>query len=327
MSTEESPEIDRGRINGRPPLALIAGPTASGKSDCAVALAHLVERAGVPTVIINADSAQVYKDLTVLSARPTLEEKQGIEHRLFGTWDGAKPCSAADWATAAKAEVEDAHRQGALPILVGGTGLYMRTLLDGIAPVPEIDPEVRAEVRGLAVEDAYAALSREDPERAAKLAPADSTRIARALEVVRSTGKPLGEWQEVKSGGIGDSVNLSAAILLPQRDALYHRCDLRFERMLERGAIDEAEALLARNLDPALPVMRAIGVPEIATYLRNESTLEEAKERGARATRNYAKRQFTWFRHQPPADWRRLEFEDYDAEALSATLFQSLPLT
>ncbi|MBV1687419.1 tRNA (adenosine(37)-N6)-dimethylallyltransferase MiaA [Novosphingobium sp. G106] len=326
MSTEtsfncddkEPPEAARG---DKPPLALIAGPTASGKSDLAVRLALALAVRGRRGVVINADSAQVYSDLSLLSARPSTEEMQGVEHRLFGAWDGAQACSAADWALAAWQEVETAQNEDAVPILVGGTGLYIRTLLDGIAPVPEIDPEVRTAVRALPVAEAYAALRQEDPERAEALSPADSARISRALEVVRSTGRGLKAWQAETVGGIAGKVTLHPAILLPDRQTLYARCDLRFARMLEHGAIAEVEALLARNLDPALPVMRAIGVPEIAGYLRGEWALEEAQTRGAQATRNYAKRQFTWLRHQPPADWPRHETEPFSEETLFETLF------
>jgi len=308
----------------RPPLALIAGPTASGKSDCAVLLAQELERRGRRAVVVNADSSQVYADLSVLSARPTAEDMGGIEHRLFGAWDGAQSCSAADWARAARETIAAIHAEGAVPILVGGTGLYIRTLLDGIAPVPPIDAAVREVVRALPVAEAYAALRVEDPERAARLAPADSARVARALEVVRSTGLGLGHWQAQTSGGIGDAVAVPAALLLPERQTLYARCDLRFARMIERGAMAEVEALLARDLDPALPVMRAIGVPELAGVVRGEWSLESAASRGAQATRNYAKRQFTWLRHQPPADWPRIGLENYNADTLNDILLRFL---
>jgi tRNA dimethylallyltransferase len=305
-----------------PPLALIAGPTASGKSDLAVRLALALKAGGREGIVVNADSAQVYADLAVLSARPSAEEMQGVEHRLFGTWDGAAACSAADWAKAAGEVIHEVHARDAVPILVGGTGLYIRTLLEGIAPVPAIDTVVRAAVRCLPVADAYAALQSEDPTRAAALGPNDTTRIARALEVVRSTGKPLAEWQADLSGGIGEAITLHPAILLPPRGWLYPRCDLRFERMLELGAIDEVHALLARKLDPALPVMRAIGVPEIAAYLSNECSLEEAKSRGSQATRNYAKRQYTWLRNQPPPDWPRIALQDYNVEDIFVSLLR-----
>lgn len=307
---------------GRPPVALIAGPTASGKSDCAVRLAHALEAQGRRAVIVNADSAQVYADLSVLSARPSPTEMDGVEHRLFGAWDSAQACSAADWATRAVAEIADIHAGGGVPILVGGTGLYLRTLLDGIAPIPPIDPAVRAEVRTLPVAEAHAALSREDPARAALLAPADATRIARALEVVRSTGRPLAEWQARREGGIGAEITLHPLVPLPDRAWLYERCDRRFALMLERGAIEEVRALLARDLDPALPVMRAIGVPEIAAFLRGALSLEEAQARGTQATRNYAKRQYTWFRHQPPLDWPRVDRPDFILEDIFGTLLQ-----
>jgi len=277
-----------------------------------VLVAKALADAGKKAVILNADSAQVYRDLSVLSARPTPEDMHGIEHRLFGEWDGAEACSAADWAARARGEIAALHKEGTIPIFVGGTGLYLRTLLEGIAPVPAIDPGIRDEVRTMSVEQAYAALLREDPERAALLAPADSSRIARALEVVRSTGRPLSEWQAHKEGGIGGDVALCPAILLPEREVLYSRCDLRFSAMLRNGAVPEVETLLARKLDPSLPVMRAIGVPEIAGYLAGEWSLEDSKSRAAQATRNYAKRQFTWFRHQPPAEWPRIEYQDFD---------------
>ena len=303
MSTSEtSPEAP-----SRPPLALIAGPTASGKSDLAVELAL---RHGNATVI-NADSAQVYRDLRVLSARPSADEMCDVEHRLFGTWDGAQACSAADWAAAARAAIEDAHRQGKLPVLVGGTGLYLRTLLDGIAPVPPIDPVIREAVRGLAQDERHAALLIEDPLAAARIAPADTARTARALEVVRSSGRPLGQWQRDTRGGIGDKVGLRAVVLLPERAALYRRCDARFAAMLEGGAVEEVEALLARGLDPALPVMRAIGLREIAGLLAGTLSHGAALGAGQQATRNYAKRQFTWLRHQPPDTWLRDECESY----------------
>jgi tRNA dimethylallyltransferase len=271
-------------------------------------------------IIINADSAQVYADLAILSARPTEAEMQGVPHRLFGAWDGQHGCSAADWAAAARAEIAAAHEQGALPILVGGTGLYIRTLLDGIAPVPEIDPEVRTQVRALPVEQAYAALTREDPARAAALAPADAARIARALEVVRSTGRPLAEWQAETVGGIGHTVSLRPLILTPDRAWLYERCDRRFGLMWNSGAQAEVAALLARGLDPALPVMRAIGVAEIAAYLTGTMTEADAITAGRQATRRYAKRQYTWLRHQPPANWPRVMLDNSSADAIIEAL-------
>jgi len=280
-------------------VALIAGPTASGKSALAIRLAQATDG-----IVINADASQVYADLQLLSARPSDAEMAQAPHRLFGHIDGAQACTAARWAAEARAEIDAAHRVGRLPILVGGTGLYLRTLLDGIAPVPDIDAQIRAEVRALPVAAAHAALTREDPQAAARLAPADTTRVARALEVMRSTGRPLAQWQQHKSGGIGQRITLSPLILLPPRDWLIARCDLRFGQMIEQGAVTEVEALLARNLSPDLPVMRAIGVPEIASWLDGAIDRETMLERGRIATRQYAKRQYTWFSRQPPSEWR-----------------------
>jgi tRNA dimethylallyltransferase len=283
-----------------PKLALIAGPTASGKSALALALAE--RRNGV---VINADSAQVYRDLRVVSARPSVAEEARAPHLLYGYRDGAQACSAADWATDARSEIGAAHAGGRLPILVGGTGLYLRTLLEGIAPVPEIHPAVREEVRSLAVSDAYAALQREDAGAAERLRPSDTTRVARALEVVRSTGRPLSEWQREKKGGITDRVTLHPLVLLPPRDWLHRRCDARFEEIFSDTGVEEVRLLLKRGLNSSLPVMRAIGVREIGGFLKGVLTREEALEAGRTATRQYAKRQYTWFSRQPPAEWPR----------------------
>jgi tRNA dimethylallyltransferase len=304
-------------------VALIAGPTASGKSDLAVELALALKARGRDAVMINADSAQVYRDLRALSARPTANEMRGVEHRLFGAWDGADPCSAADWAAAARREIENAHLAGAVPVLVGGTGLYLRTLLDGIAPVPAIDPAVREAVRALPTPEAYAALVVEDVAAAARLSPNDAARVSRALEVVRATGRPLADWQKERVGGIGDAIELHAIVLLPDREWLTDRCDRRFAAMLDGGAVAEVEALMARRLSPSLPVMRAIGVPEIAAWLRGQLTRDEALHLGQIATRQYAKRQFTWFRRQPPQDWQRIESQDYAVDNLFVSLLQN----
>jgi len=255
--------------------------------------------------VINADSAQIYRDLPILSAAPSEHDKTRAEHRLYGVRDGADPCSAADWAASAKLEIDLAHDLGKLPILVGGTGLYLRTLLDGIAPVPAIDREVRRIVRGRSVSENLSELRSMDPAAATRLHAGDTARIARALEVVQSTGKPLAAWQAGREGGIADQIHLRPLILLPPRDWLYARCDSRFRQMVELGAIDEVERLLARGLDSHLPVMRAIGVAEIAAFLHGETSREAMIVAGSQATRRYAKRQYTWFSHQPPANWPR----------------------
>ncbi len=288
-------------------MALIAGPTASGKSALAVALAKSLCGTGTGALVVNADASQVYADLRILSARPTDDEMEGVPHRLFGHIDAAEAHNAARWSDEARGVIAEARITGQVPVLVGGTGLYLRTLLYGIAPVPEIDPAIRAAVRALPVPEAHAELAKADPDAAARLAPADATRVARALEVVRSTGRTLGQWQQQREGGIADDIALTPLILLPPRDWLRDRCDRRLARMFDQGAVEEAETLLARRLDPDLSAMRAIGVPQIASHLRGEIDRKEALERAQAATRQYAKRQFTWFRHQPPADWLRHE--------------------
>ncbi|URW76244.1 tRNA (adenosine(37)-N6)-dimethylallyltransferase MiaA [Sphingomonas donggukensis] len=284
-----------------PTIALIAGPTASGKSALALALA---ERNG--GVVINADASQVYADLRVLSARPSPEEEARAPHRLFGHVDGADTTySAARWAGEARDAIAEAHAAGKLPILVGGTGLYIRTLIDGIAPVPEIDPAIRAAVRAASVADNQAALAALDPAAAARLHPADTTRVARALEVMRSTGRPIADWQADRVGGIGDAVRVVASILLPERAWLLARCDARLAQMFDGGAVEEVTALVARtDVPPLAPVRRAIGVPDVAAWIAGSASREDALAHAQAATRQYAKRQSTWFRNQPPPEWQ-----------------------
>lgn len=285
---------------GNKRLALITGPTASGKTALALRLAQ-----SQPVTIINADSAQVYAHLPILSAQPSAEEMAATPHRLFGYLGGHEACSAARWAQDAKHEIEAAWDAQRLPLLVGGTGLYLRTLLDGIAPIPEIDPAVRSAIRALPTAQAYQSLAESDAASAAMLSPNDDSRIKRALEVIRSTGKSITEWRGLREGGIGGEVQLHPLILLPPRDWLHERCDRRFAQMLEQGAIGEVQALLALGLPTDAPVMRAIGVPEIAAMLCGEITHDAALARGQAATRQYAKRQYTWFRNQPPTGWPR----------------------
>ncbi|HEU0066247.1 MAG TPA: tRNA (adenosine(37)-N6)-dimethylallyltransferase MiaA [Sphingomonas sp.] len=292
-----------------PKVALIAGPTASGKSALALDLAD--RHRGT---IVNADSAQVYGDLRIVTARPSDADEARVPHRLFGHVDAADAGhNAARWAADARAAIDETLAAGRLPILVGGTGLYLRTLIDGIAPVPAIDPAIRAEIRTLPVAQAHDALAALDPAAAARLAPADTTRVARALEVVRATGRTLAEWQRDKTGGIGAAVDLRAAILLPDRDWLNARIDTRFAAIVA-DAQAEVAALLARtDIAADAPIRRAIGVPELAALLRGEIGRDAAIAAGALATRRYAKRQATWFRHQPPSGWARLVGNDSDA--------------
>lgn len=291
---------------------LIAGPTASGKSALAVALSR---RCGGN--VINADSMQVYADLAVLTARPRPEDTDHVPHRLFGTLDAAEHGSAAAWHDQAMAEVKAAWRLDRVPVIVGGTGLYFRSLLEGLAPVPEIPPDVRAQVRAetkaFGPKTMHSELSRRDPEMAARLSPADSQRVARALEVVRATGRSLRAFQrDTVPGGLAEADaagRVVKAVLDLPRDNLYRRCDARFEAMLSGGAIDEVARLAARRLDPNLPAMKALGVPALIGYLNGEIDRETAVAEAKRQTRRYAKRQLTWLKTQF-SHWPRLDATD-----------------
>ena len=297
----------------RSALALIAGPTASGKSAFAIALAQ-AERG----VIINADASQVYADLAILSARPGPAETAQAPHRLFGYRDGAEACSAARWSADAQAEINAAHEAGLLPILVGGTGLYFDTLLHGIAPVPDIAPDIRTAVRAMPVTQSHAALSREDPAAARRLHPGDTTRVARALEVVRSTGRTLSDWQQTRSGGILPHYTIHAAIIDRPRDDLAQRARSRLDAMMQGGAIEEVAKLLSRGLHPDLPVMRALGVREIAQALNGAIDENEAQNRILAATIAYQKRQRTWAKSRQK-NWARLQPHD-DASLASMAI-------
>jgi tRNA dimethylallyltransferase len=289
------------------PLIIIAGPTASGKSALALALSSILASV-LPVTLINMDASQVYQDLRIVSARPSIEEEAQAPHALFGYIDGAQACSAARWADDAKAAIVEARAAGRMPVLVGGTGLYLNTLLNGIAPIPDIDPGIRADVRAMDVAVAYAALEQHDPDAAQRLNRQDKTRIMRALEVFLSTGQTLGAWQSEMTGGIFEEIRPVPLVLLPPREWLYQRCDDRFAAMLDAGQ-DEIAALMKRGLAPELPVMRAIGVAEVAAFMDGRMSRQEALLSGQLATRHYAKRQYTWFRNQLPENWARFSEE------------------
>ncbi|KPF67882.1 tRNA dimethylallyltransferase [alpha proteobacterium AAP81b] len=278
-------------------VVVIAGPTASGKSALAIDLAE--RHRGT---IINADASQLYADLRILTARPTPEDEARVPHRLYGVLDGAEVATAAGWADLARVAIAATLGNGRLPIVVGGTGLYLRTLIDGIAPVPEIPPEIRDTVRLLAPADAAAALAREDPAAAARLNPGDRQRIARALEVVRATGRPLAAWQAEPAGGIAATHDVRALRVDLPRAELNARAETRLAAMVAAGALDEVAALLARRLPADRPVLRALGVPEFAAVLAGEMALAEGVAAAALATRRYQKRQATWARNQT-GDW------------------------
>ncbi|UGV25806.1 tRNA (adenosine(37)-N6)-dimethylallyltransferase MiaA [Rhodopseudomonas boonkerdii] len=282
---------------------LIAGPTASGKSALALAVARA--RDGV---VINTDSMQVYRDLRVLTARPTPEEEATAPHRLYGTVDAAVNFSAGAWVDAARDVLNEVSAAGKLPIFIGGSGLYFKALTRGLSAVPPIPDTIRDDVRARlgrnGPEALHAELAARDPVSAAKLNVRDRTRIARALEVIEATGRALTDWHNNALPPLLPPDGVTAVFLAPDRDDLYARIDARFVRMLDEGALDEAEALAARRLDPLLPAMKAHGVPALIKYLRGEISREEACATGQADTRHYAKRQFTWFRHQlPEFEW------------------------
>lgn len=280
---------------------LLAGPTASGKSALALRLAQ-----ALGGVIINADSMQVYRDLRIITARPTPAEEAAAPHRLYGHVDAAENYSVGRWCVDASAALVEAERNGWRPIVVGGTGLYFAALTEGLAAVPPIPAEVRAVVRqrlkceGIA--PLYEELARRDPASAERLMPGDRSRITRALEVVLATGRSLTDWHRDGMKPALDARRAVKIFLTVERAELYRRIDARFDAMLASGAIEEVKALAARGLDPSLPAMKAHGVPWLIRQLRGEITLAEAAEGGKRDTRRYTKRQGTWFRHQLP-DW------------------------
>ena len=289
---------------------LIAGPTASGKSALAI---HLAERLG--GTVINADSMQVYRDLRIITACPTLAEEAAVPHRLFGHVDAAVNYSVARWQTDMAAMLETVRAEGRRPIITGGTGLYFKALTQGLSDIPPVPEEIRAAVRaeaeGRAPEDLHQILANVDPATARRLRPTDPQRIIRALEVFRATGQSLAQFQERRAGALLNGPFL-AYFLEPDRDVLRARIDARFDTMVQSGAVNEVERLMERGLDPALPAMRAHGVPWIIRALRGEIAMEDAAEGGKADTRRYAKRQHTWFRHQAP------EFQWVAPEAAAA---------
>jgi tRNA dimethylallyltransferase len=285
------------------PVVIIAGPTASGKSALALELA-----AAFSGTIINADSQQIYRDLKILSARPDAAAMRRVPHRLYGFLDAAERGSVAIWRDRALPEIAAAHTAGSLPLLVGGTGLYLRALQRGLAPVPAIPATIRAEAAELYDELGGAEFRQQlaglDPAAASRLPAGDRQRLLRAWEVVRATGRPLGEWQRrpVESSHGSAPLRFATVLIMPPREVLYAACDRRFTMMIAEGALAEAAALAARALPPDLPAMKGVGVPELLRHLRGEIPLDDAIASAQRATRRYAKRQMTWFRHQIVAD-------------------------
>ncbi len=294
---------------------LIAGPTASGKSALAVALA---QRFG--GVVINADSMQVYRDLSVITARPLPEEMADVPHHLYGHVDGATNHSVAAYAAEATALLERLAGQRHLPVLVGGTGLYFKALTEGLSAIAPVPEEVRIQFRAHAVErttgELHAELASRDPDMAERLRPSDRLRVMRALEVLAATGRSLASFQGERQPGPLAGAKLLQIFLAPERELVRERIDRRFDAMMEAGALEEVAALRARQLDPLLPVMRAHGVPGLIAHLDGKLSLEDAVVRGKADTRAYAKRQVTWFRHQM-AGWHAVAPEAGLAFALA----------
>ena len=279
------------------PILIVGGPTASGKSALALDLALRLRG-----MVINADSMQVYKELRILSARPTPADEERVPHRLYGTLPARERCSAGRWCDLALAEIAGARAKQLLPILVGGTGLYFRSLLRGLAPIPPVPQGIRDTAVELHTEVGAAEFHRllavRDPDSAARIHPANTQRVLRAYEVFEATGKSLGDWQNEAAGEAGYAGKVVALVLEPPREVLYAACDARSELMAAAGGIEEVAALLTLEIDPALPIMKALGVREFAALLAGDAKRDEAIENLRRATRNYAKRQATWFRHQ-----------------------------
>jgi len=285
----------------RPTAILIAGPTASGKSALALELA---EKLG--GTIVNADSMQVYRDLRVITARPTPEEEARVPHRLYGHVDAAENYSAGRWCRDVGEALAEIAGEGRVAILAGGTGLYFKALTSGLAAVPATPPEIRAQVRARlqseGVAPLYAELTERDPSTAQRLMPNDRSRICRALEVLLATGRSLSDWHRDGMPALVDSARAAKVFLTCERKELVARIDTRFAAMLKASALEEVRALEARQLDPLLPAMKAHGVPWLIRHLKGEITLDEASAGARMDTRRYAKRQVTWFRNQMK-DW------------------------
>ena len=292
-------------------VILIAGPTASGKSGLALALAE--KRDGV---IINADSMQVYRELRVLSARPSQEDEARVPHELYGFVSGSEAYSAGRYAVDAKAAIAEARLAGRTPIIVGGTGLYFKVLLEGLSPVPEVDPDARAYWREQAAQrpsaELHALLALRDPDAAKRVMPTDPQRIVRALEVFESTGRPLSEWQRMPGDPVLAEADTVRLAVFPDRDTMVHAIDNRFDAMLDDGAVDEVRGLLALGLSWELPIMRALGVAPLAAFVEGRASRESAAAQAKAETRQYAKRQLTWLRRNM-ISWKHITTQQMES--------------
>jgi len=279
----------------RPRAILIAGPTASGKSQLAMDLARA--RDGV---IINADSMQVYRELRILTARPSAADEAALPHRLYGHVSGMDDYSVGRWLEDVTAILGDAEAAGRLAVIVGGTGLYFKALLEGLSPIPDIPVEIRGHWRGLGDELSanalYELLRERDPVMADRLAPSDRQRLVRALEVMDATGKSLAEWQDEPGAPLLRLEDVEAVVVAPEREVLYDRCNRRFDEMMEAGGLEEVQALAALELAPDRPIMRALGVRQLLALVDGRLTRDAALAQAKTETRRYAKRQLTWLR-------------------------------
>lgn len=276
-------------------IAIVMGPTGCGKSAIALELAAMR-----PTVIINADAMQMVDTLRVLTARPAVEDEALAEHALYGVLKPHQPTTVANWLALVEPVIRRAWAQGKLPLLVGGTGMYVKALMEGLAKIPPIPDEIRTRLRGMDAQDVRAQLEAQDPEMAAQLKPGDSQRNLRALEVMVATGQSLGTWQAQTPAPLFPEATYHRFMVMRDRAQTYARIDARFEAMMREGALDEVRQLMALNLAPELPILRAHGVPELMAHLKGEMTLEGAIAKAQQNTRNYAKRQMTWLRNQWP---------------------------
>ena len=299
------------------PVLLVAGPTASGKSALAMDVAE--EFGGV---IINADSMQVYKEQRIVTARPSIEDEARVPHRLYGIISASQPWSVGQWLERAVAEIKSCHDAGKLPVVTGGTGLYFRSLMHGLADIPATDPAFREKLTIRLKAEGSEALHRElgevDPQTASRIPPGDSQRLLRALEVYQATGRSLTEWIAEGNQGVPDDLRFQVLVLEPPRKQLYQMIDARFELMVEQGALEEVRNLAGLGLDPSLTAMKAVGVRELMAFMAHEISLEEAIAKAQKISRNYAKRQLTWFRNQIPEG--KTYLAQY-SESMSAEIF------
>ena len=285
----------------KPPVLVIAGPTASGKSALGLKLAD-----ALGGEIVNADSMQIYQDLPILTAMPDAEDQAQVPHHGYGVLDGAERCSVARWLDLTRDIVGDIHARGKIPILIGGTGMYLRAAMDGISPIPEIEPQYRdqasAQYDDMGGAAFRQALAEKDPVLAARLNDGDRQRLIRGMEVVLGTGTPLSQWQDIPLQG-QLKADFTTVTIMPPRHELYDAINRRYPLMLANGGIDEAQQLMARGLDPSLPLMKAVGLPPVLAYLRGEIDAEAMVTEACQDSRRYAKRQITWFNNQMQANF------------------------